>query len=142
MCILIYLIHKTKTIKNSQKSQYLQLAKSQNHGFSDSIHFFGDLVICTNCLLKLIFLFQPPSWFFCETLFPQNLRLINIKWIQKEDWKNVGYSQSYTKKNWSAILNWTAIFDIFDKICSQFMLLTKIQTHCKKPIQYFCFKKF
>jgi hypothetical protein len=28
---------------------------------------------------------------------PQNLRLTNIKWMQKENWKNVGYSQRYVK---------------------------------------------
>jgi hypothetical protein len=37
--------------------------------------------------------------FFKNLFYPQNLRLTNIKCMQKEYWKNVGYSQSYVKKS-------------------------------------------
>jgi hypothetical protein len=47
--------------------------------------------------LKHVFTFQPPSWIFEQLFFPQNWRLTNTKWLQKEDWKNVGSSQSYVK---------------------------------------------
>jgi hypothetical protein len=48
--------------------------------------------------LQHFFSFQQPSWIFWKTFFPQNLRLTKTLWMQKEDCKNVGYSQSYVKK--------------------------------------------
>jgi hypothetical protein len=83
--------------------------------------------------LKHVFSFLPPYWNFWITFLPQNLCLTYTKWMQKKDWKNVGCSQLCENIwFWSAILDRPAIFDSFDKICSWFMLLTIIQTHCRK----------
>jgi hypothetical protein len=86
---------------------------------------------------QTIFSFQQPSWIFRKTFFPQNLRLTNNKWMQKEDWKKLWILSELWQKIWflSAILDRTAIFDSFDKKCSWFMFLTKIQTHCRRQTE-------
>jgi hypothetical protein len=80
--------------------------------------------------LKRFFSLDSPSWIFWKLFLHKICVFLNAKrrlkeyWIHSELCKKIWF--------WSAILDRTAIFDSFDNIRSWFMLLTKIQTHCKE----------
>jgi hypothetical protein len=72
--------------------------------------------------------------FFEKLVFHKICVLVTLNECKKKRLKKYWILSELCEKIWfwSAILNRTAIFDSFDKICSWFMLLTKIQTHRRK----------